>query len=52
MEMDMTLYEKCSREYNDKQKKLDTEREQSEIKWKAITDAATKNGIDVNALLS
>lgn len=48
--MDLALYEKCSRENNDKVKKQDAEREASEKKWKSIIDAATASGIDVESL--
>lgn len=48
--MDVALYEKCSRENNDKIKKQEAEREAAQAKWKSIVDSAAAHGIDVNAL--
>ena len=48
--MDQALYEKCSREYIEKQRKQEQEREAATQKWKSILDAASASGIDVNAL--
>jgi serine/threonine-protein phosphatase 2A regulatory subunit B' len=50
MEMDQALYDKCSREYADKQKKLDQEREAAASKWKSIIDQAIAAGVDVHNL--
>ncbi len=50
MEMDIALYEKCSRDNNDKLRKAEAEKEAGANKWKAIMDAATASGIDVNNL--
>lgn len=50
MEMDQALYDKCSREYAEKQKKLDQEREAAATKWKSILDQAVAAGIDVHNL--
>ncbi len=49
--MDLALYEKCSRENNEKIKKQEAEREAANQKWKSITELAASNGIDVNSLL-
>ena len=51
MEMDIALYEKCSRENNEKIKKQEAEREAAQLKWQSIADTAKNNGIDVNSLL-
>ncbi len=50
MEMDIALYEKCSRENNEKIKKQEAEREASAQKWRTIMDLASAQGIDVAAL--
>ncbi len=50
MEMDIALYEKCSRDNNDKLRKQEAEKEAGANKWKAILDAAVASGIDINAL--
>ena len=52
MEMDSTLYEKCSRENNDKMRKLEAEREASDAMWAAITEQARAAGIDVDGLIA
>jgi hypothetical protein len=51
MEMDIALYEKCSRENNEKIKKQEAEREAANQKWKSILDSASASGIDVASLL-
>ncbi len=48
--MDVALYEKCSRENNEKIKKQEVEREAAQAKWKLIIDNAAAHGIDVNGL--
>ena len=48
--MDIALYEKCSRENNEKIKKQEAEREASAQKWKAILETATAQGIDIASL--
>lgn len=48
--MDIALYEKCSRENNEKIKKQEAEREAAAQKWKQIMDLATSHGIDVASL--
>jgi hypothetical protein len=47
MEMDIALYEKCSRENNEKIKKQEAEREAAAQKWKQIMDMASAQGNDV-----
>ena len=47
MEMDSTLYEKCSRENNDKMRKAEAEKESSAAMWESILAQAVANGIDV-----
>jgi len=48
MEMDVTLYDRCARENNDKIRSRDAERNSAAIKWKAILDQASENGINVS----
>lgn len=50
MEMDIQLYEKCSRENTEKARKLEADREASATKWTAILDSATSAGIDISKL--
>jgi len=52
MEMDIALYEKCSRENNEKAKKQEAERDAAQLKWQQLADTAKHNGIDVDSLLS
>jgi hypothetical protein len=51
MEMDIALYEKCSRENNEKIKKQEAEREAAQVKWQQIIENAKNSGIDVDSLL-
>lgn len=44
-ENDMNLFEKCSREGDDKQKRSEQERSEAVNKWIALKDAAAKQGI-------
>lgn len=50
MEMDIQLYEKCSRENNEKARKLEADREASQQKWGMILESATSSGIDISKL--
>ena len=50
MEMDIQLYEKCSRENNEKTRKLESDRETSQQKWNIIIESATASGIDISKL--
>ena len=50
MEMDIQLYDKCSRENNEKMRKADADREASQQKWATILDSATAAGIDLSKL--
>lgn len=50
MEMDVQLYEKCSRESNEKVRKQEAEREAAVLKWDMITNSAVSSGVDVNNL--
>lgn len=45
--MDVNLYDRCSREYNEKIKAKATERESAAAKWQSILQLATINGISV-----
>lgn len=51
-EMDNVLYQKCVREYQDKLKKLDTEKKMREAKWKSLIETATASGINVDNLIT
>lgn len=48
--MDLQLYEKCSRENNDKVRKAELDREAGQLKWNMILEAASSSGIDVSKL--
>lgn len=50
MEMDIQLYEKCSRENTEKTRKLEADREASQQKWALILENATSSGIDISKL--
>ena len=49
--MDLQLYEKCSRENNEKLRKIESEKDAGQLKWKSILDSAVSNGIDINKLM-
>mmetsp|Transcript_9614 Transcript_9614/g.21599 ORF Transcript_9614/g.21599 Transcript_9614/m.21599 type:complete len:484 (+) Transcript_9614:269-1720(+) len=51
MEMDIQLYEKCSRENNEKNRKQELDKDASQQKWNIIIEAAANSGIDVSKLL-
>ncbi|KAJ1424683.1 protein phosphatase 2A regulatory B subunit [Ochromonadaceae sp. CCMP2298] len=51
MDMGIQLYEKCSRENNEKTREAEAEKEASAKKWSIIIESATNNGIDVSKLL-
>ena len=48
--MDIQLYEKCSRENNEKTRKLEADKEISQQKWSIIMETATSSGIDISKL--
>jgi hypothetical protein len=50
MEMDIQLYDKCSRENNEKLRKAEADREAAQQKWAHIMDQATAAGIDISKL--
>lgn len=50
MEMDIQLYDKCSRENSEKQRKAEADREASQQKWAHLMDSATAAGIDISKL--
>lgn len=50
MEMDVHLYEKCSRENNEKLRKQEAEREAANMRWNMIRETAKASGIDVDSL--
>jgi len=52
MEMDIALYDKCSRENNEKIKAREAEREHSSVKWNLLVSAAQAKGVDVKTLLN
>ena len=45
MEMDINLYDKCSRERQDKMKDKEIMREQAAAKWDEITKLAAEKGV-------
>ena len=45
MEMDINLYDKCSRERQDKMKDKEIMREQAAAKWDEITKLAAEKGL-------
>lgn len=49
--MDIALYEKCSRENNEKIKKQEAEREAALLKWQHMIESAKNSGIDTDSLL-
>lgn len=51
MEMDISLYDKCSRENNEKLRLMDAEREAANNKWQALINMAHSKGTNVDALL-
>lgn len=50
MEMDLVLYEKCSRENAENLKKQEVERDDAQARWKQIIEQAVSNGVDVDSL--
>lgn len=51
MEMDIQLYDRCSREYNDSLKTSLGEREVAQNKWQSIMNMAVSNGVVIDSLL-
>jgi hypothetical protein len=51
MEMDITLYNRCSTENGEKTRLKEAEREASNIKWQQITNSATAQGYKLSELL-
>lgn len=51
MEMDIALYDKCSRENNEKIKARDVERDGAATKWGLLLSSAQAKGVDVKSLL-
>jgi len=45
MEMDINLYDKCSREYSEKNRTKDQERITANDKWAKLEAAALANGL-------
>ncbi len=50
MEMDINLYDKCSRESNDKIRQQGADREAAANKWQMILNSALSNGIPIETL--
>lgn len=46
--MDITLYDKCSREYNEKNRTLEQERSVAMDKWAKLEAAAVAGGLVLN----
>lgn len=51
MEMDITLYDRCSRENGEKTRLKDAEREAANTKWQQILHSATAQGYKLGELL-
>jgi hypothetical protein len=47
MELDISLYDRCARENNDKERVKESQRAASKSKWASITDAAAAKGVRV-----
>lgn len=47
MELDISLYDRCARENNDKERLKDSQRAASKAKWQNIIDAAAAKGVKV-----
>jgi serine/threonine-protein phosphatase 2A regulatory subunit B' len=52
MEMDLALYDKCSRENNEKIRNKEQEREIATQKWNSIINSAISNGANIDVLLA
>jgi ferredoxin len=50
MEMDINLYDKCSRESNDRARQKEQEREAAANRWQSILNSALSNGIPIETL--
>mmetsp|Transcript_10018 Transcript_10018/g.8969 ORF Transcript_10018/g.8969 Transcript_10018/m.8969 type:complete len:523 (+) Transcript_10018:196-1764(+) len=50
MEMDSSLYDKCTREYNEKTKARETEREAANRRWQSLLTDAQALGVDITDL--
>lgn len=51
MEMDISLYDKCSRDNSEKNKAAEAERDKAANKWQTLTSTVQAKGIDTSALL-
>ena len=47
--MDINLYDKCNKEYTDKMRSKDTDRETAQTKWLKIKAMAADKGVVVKA---
>lgn len=45
MELDINLYDRCSREYNDKERTKTDLRASANAKWQSIAEAASAKGV-------
>ncbi len=50
MEMDSSLYDKCTREYNEKTKAREIERENANRRWQSLLSEAQALGVDISDL--
>ena len=48
--MDNGLYDKCNREFNEKQKLLENERNEATKKWNLLQLEAINNGFDITTM--
>ena len=45
MELDINLYDRCSREYNEKERSKDNHRAAAVAKWQSIAESAAAKGV-------
>ncbi len=48
--MDINLYDKCSKETNDKLRVKDSDRETANNKWQMVLNTALANGVPIESL--
>jgi hypothetical protein len=45
MELDINLYDRCSREHNEKERAKESQRAAAASKWSSITEGAAAKGV-------
>lgn len=48
MELDISLYDRCARDNNEKERLKDSQRAASKSKWASIADAAAAKGVKLD----